>query len=230
MAKKKASTKDSKKKAPAKAARSSRGAKPAARAEAVAKSSGGPRASNAKPARLRAGAAVARGNAAASLRLKTQVAPAAAARSKSDGAQLKKLPAKPTNKRISSADLSRIRSVLSQKRLAISNHLQNELTELEKPEKRHRADLEEIASDTHDTDSLCEIMDIEATQIDQIEMALAKIDNGTYGVCEDCGKEIPLPRLEALPFATQCIDCKRRAEIQGQIAASDSSSASAGSS
>ena len=126
-------------------------------------------------------------------------------------------------RRIANSELAKIRELLSQKKIAITKHLQTELSELEKPEKRHRTDLEEIASDTHDTDSLCEIMDIEATQIDQIDMALGKIDNGTYGVCEDCGGEIPLARLEALPFATQCIECKRRAEFQGQISAADSS-------
>ena len=127
-------------------------------------------------------------------------------------------PSKPT-RRIPNAELNKIRSFLSQKKLALTNHLQSELSELEKPEKRHRTDLEEIASDTHDTDSLCEIMDIEASQIGQIDMALTKIDNGTYGICEDCGGEIPLIRLEALPFATQCIECKRKAEIEGRISA-----------
>jgi RNA polymerase-binding transcription factor len=127
-------------------------------------------------------------------------------------------PAKPT-RRIPNAELNKIRNLLAQKKIALTNHLQSELSELEKPEKRHRTDLEEIASDTHDTDSLCEIMDIEASQIGQIDMALTKIDNGTYGICEDCGGEIPLIRLEALPFATQCIECKRKAEIEGRISA-----------
>ena len=127
-------------------------------------------------------------------------------------------PSKPAL-RIPNAELNKIRTLLSQKKLAITNHLQSELSELEKPEKRHRSDLEEIASDTHDTDSLCEIMDIETSQIGQIDMALKKIDNGTYGICEDCGGEIPLIRLEVLPFATQCIECKRKAEIEGKISA-----------
>ena len=122
-------------------------------------------------------------------------------------------------RRIASRELSKIRTLLSTKKQSISNHLQSELAELEKPEKRHRADLEEIASDTHDTDSLCQIMDIETTQMDQIDMALAKIENGTYGICEDCSEEIPMARLSALPFATQCIECKRKAEIAGQISA-----------
>jgi RNA polymerase-binding protein DksA len=143
-------------------------------------------------------------------------------RSNSDSAP-KEVAAKvaaPTRKRrIAAGELAKIREFLSTKKRAIANHLQAELAELEKPEKRHRADLEEIASDTHDTDSLCQIMDIEATQIDQIDMALAKIENGTYGVCEDCSDEIPMARLEALPFATQCIECKRKAELAGQISA-----------
>jgi len=140
-----------------------------------------------------------------------ETAPAAAAKAPQK-------PAKPA-RRIPSGELNKIRTLLSQKKIALTNHLQSELSELEKPEKRHRTDLEEIASDTHDTDSLCEIMDIEASQIGQIDMALTKIDNGTYGICEDCGGEIPLIRLEALPFATQCIECKRKAEIEGRISA-----------
>lgn len=41
-----------------------------------------------------------------------------------------------------------------------------------------------------------------------VDDALAKIDEGTYGVCEDCGREIPTDRLEALPQARLCISCQ----------------------
>jgi RNA polymerase-binding transcription factor len=44
----------------------------------------------------------------------------------------------------------------------------------------------------------------------EIDAALERIDAGTYGVCANCGQEIPPERLEALPYATLCIDCKRR--------------------
>jgi DnaK suppressor protein len=44
-----------------------------------------------------------------------------------------------------------------------------------------------------------------ATEIDR---ALAKIEAGTYGVCEQCGRAIPDARLEALPYATLCVACK----------------------
>jgi DnaK suppressor protein len=46
----------------------------------------------------------------------------------------------------------------------------------------------------------------------EIDQALARIDAGTYGICVSCGREIQLERLEAIPYATQCIDCKRRDE------------------
>jgi DnaK suppressor protein len=46
----------------------------------------------------------------------------------------------------------------------------------------------------------------------EIDAALARIDAGTYGICTNCGKEIPLARLEAYPWASLCIDCKRERE------------------
>jgi DnaK suppressor protein len=46
----------------------------------------------------------------------------------------------------------------------------------------------------------------------EIEAALERIASGTFGTCRTCGGAIAEARLEALPYATQCIDCKRRAE------------------
>ena len=47
-------------------------------------------------------------------------------------------------------------------------------------------------------------------QLRQIENALARIESGTYGTCEVCGKEIPVERLKAMPSANLCIDDARR--------------------
>jgi RNA polymerase-binding protein DksA len=46
----------------------------------------------------------------------------------------------------------------------------------------------------------------------EIDGALQRIDDGTYGMCVNCDGEIPRGRLEANPWASLCIDCKRRAE------------------
>jgi RNA polymerase-binding protein DksA len=47
-------------------------------------------------------------------------------------------------------------------------------------------------------------------QLRQVEAALARIESGEYGKCEICGKEIPVERLEAVPWTTLCIDDARR--------------------
>ncbi len=44
--------------------------------------------------------------------------------------------------------------------------------------------------------------------VDEIDRALAKIDAGTYGVCERCANPIPKARLKALPYASLCVTCK----------------------
>ena len=44
--------------------------------------------------------------------------------------------------------------------------------------------------------------------VDEIDRALAKIDAGTYGICERCGEPIKRARLKALPYASLCIACK----------------------
>ncbi|TMM18906.1 MAG: conjugal transfer protein TraR, partial [Actinobacteria bacterium] len=45
-----------------------------------------------------------------------------------------------------------------------------------------------------------------------IDAALARIDDGTFGNCLGCGRQIAAERLEAVPWTTQCIDCKRKEE------------------
>jgi DnaK suppressor protein len=53
-------------------------------------------------------------------------------------------------------------------------------------------------------------------QLAEVEHALQKFEDGTYGICDNCGKEIPLERLQAFPQATLCIDCKELQEA-GQL-------------
>ncbi len=48
--------------------------------------------------------------------------------------------------------------------------------------------------------------------LDQAQHALARLDDGTYGLCESCGMPIKKGRLMAFPRATLCIDCKQREE------------------
>jgi DnaK suppressor protein len=48
--------------------------------------------------------------------------------------------------------------------------------------------------------------------VEEIDRALADIDAGRYGICRECGEEIPKARLKILPFATRCVACQGRLE------------------
>lgn len=63
----------------------------------------------------------------------------------------------------------------------------------------------EIGSETYDRELSITLRDRLAIHIVRIKRAIQKIDEGTYGICDDCGEEIPKGRLEALPEATLCI-------------------------
>ena len=58
------------------------------------------------------------------------------------------------------------------------------------------------------------IRDRERKLIVKIEEALARLDNGTFGVCEQCGEKIGTERLKARPVTTLCIDCKSDQEVE----------------
>ena len=60
-----------------------------------------------------------------------------------------------------------------------------------------------------------QLAEVESRELANIERALVRIKNGTYGECEICGNKIPLARLNALPYATSCIECQRAAETGG---------------
>jgi len=47
-------------------------------------------------------------------------------------------------------------------------------------------------------------------QLGAVAKALVKLDNGTYGFCDNCGQPIPTARLEARPASVLCVDCKNR--------------------
>ena len=48
--------------------------------------------------------------------------------------------------------------------------------------------------------------------LSEIDAALKRVEDGTYGTCVNCGQEIPRERLQANPWASLCIDCKRKSE------------------
>ena len=68
-------------------------------------------------------------------------------------------------------------------------------------------DWSEGAAESANDEVLEQVGSLAVDEIRKIKAALSKIDAGTYGICASCGSKIALKRLEALPYATTCIDC-----------------------
>ena len=72
--------------------------------------------------------------------------------------------------------------------------------------------LGDSASETHDRELEYGLEDHATTVLGEIDAALRRIDDGTYGICQVCGQQIDAARLEARPWAALCIDDQRRQE------------------
>jgi RNA polymerase-binding transcription factor DksA len=74
------------------------------------------------------------------------------------------------------------------------------------------ADWEEQATEVEGDEVAGALEGTLLSEIEEIESALKRIAEGTYGECATCGREIGEKRMEALPFAVQCIDCAKEQE------------------
>jgi RNA polymerase-binding protein DksA len=57
-------------------------------------------------------------------------------------------------------------------------------------------------------DTLSRLEGRERRQLDEVNAALSRLEAGTYGVCEQCSRPIPLARLRAMPSARYCVECQ----------------------
>ncbi|MCD6578740.1 TraR/DksA family transcriptional regulator [bacterium] len=74
-----------------------------------------------------------------------------------------------------------------------------------------------IANDEYEKPMAFNIMNVDQSILEQVNDALLKIENNTYGTCEKCGKKISRKRLEAKPWARYCVKCREELEKSGQV-------------
>jgi DnaK suppressor protein len=79
------------------------------------------------------------------------------------------------------------------------------------------ADTADMALQDADGDQQIALMEMRNQMREQIDEALLRLDEGTYGICEDCGREITEGRLKAIPFARRCVECQEKAEALDQL-------------
>ena len=106
-----------------------------------------------------------------------------------------------------------LRDALIKRREALRAALAGDLSQLQ--ELQPNSDLVDAASDAAQDEISSQLAEVESRELTHITIAIKRMDDGSYGLCEGCESKIPLARLQALPYALTCIDCQREAEKAG---------------
>ena len=111
-------------------------------------------------------------------------------------------------------NLNILRSRLQNERVRLNKDLE-ELKASSTPKEERRdgspfGKREEEATETLELEKRLALEQRLKGQLQEVERALQKFDEGTYGKCDNCGRAIDPARLEALPYATLCMACKAK--------------------
>ena len=108
------------------------------------------------------------------------------------------------------------------KLLALRASLLGDMTHMEDDSLRDHAktisiptDKEELGSDNADQELTLTLLGSDEDIFDQTEAAIQRIEDGSYGRCQNCGQPIPQSRLDAIPYAAECVQCASQQE-EGQ--------------
>ncbi len=112
------------------------------------------------------------------------------------------------------AQLKKFRQLLEEKREEIVRKAKQTLDEDMTLDADDLPDEMDLASSEYLQSFTFRLRGREKTFLDKINKALVKIDDGSFGICEECSEEISLKRLEARPETTLCIRCKEDQERQ----------------
>jgi DnaK suppressor protein len=109
--------------------------------------------------------------------------------------------------------LKRFKKLLEERRRELLGHAEDTVLDMTDT-KDNFPDPTDRASVESDRNFILRLRDRERKLIVKINEALERIEDGSFGICDDCGEEIGVKRLEARPVTTQCIECKTKAEAQ----------------
>ncbi len=121
--------------------------------------------------------------------------------------------ARPSDRRLSKKEQADIRNFLIEKRERLLAGMRRELALQKERAESKAADEVDKATDAYDEDLSFEIATANDQELQDIQVALEKIEKGTYGECEVCGCGISPSRLKILPSATTCVSCRGQEEL-----------------
>jgi DnaK suppressor protein len=107
-----------------------------------------------------------------------------------------------------------LKTMLDQRRHDLRNEVYERMRTIRDggPEAARRTGVDAPETSIHEDLELA-VVQIHAEMVARITAALARLDEGDYGRCQECGEEISEKRLRALPFASCCRDCQEAAEV-----------------
>jgi len=108
-----------------------------------------------------------------------------------------------------------MRDILIERRDALRQAISGDNSLLMKLSQQTGGDVVDFASDSAMGEISSQLAEVENRELKNIELAIEKMNAGTYGKCDGCKCNIPLARLHALPYAAHCIKCKLAAERAG---------------
>src|SRR6266545_2446360 len=108
--------------------------------------------------------------------------------------------------------LLRLHKTLLARRSELRKRLGIELADLSRGKSSQTGDAADAAFDASGEEMASQLAELEAKELAQVERALKRLKQGTYGQCESCGSKILIARLNALPYSTLCIKCQRDQE------------------
>ena len=113
--------------------------------------------------------------------------------------------------------MTKMREVLIVRRDALRKALAGDLSLLKELREQSSGDVVDFALDAAQDEISSQLAEVESRELAHIEAALEKMREGTYGKCEGCSENIPLVRMQALPYATYCIECQTELEKTGEL-------------
>jgi DnaK suppressor protein len=108
-----------------------------------------------------------------------------------------------------------LHQVLFKRRDALRKALAGDLSLLKELRAQASGDVVDAALDSVQDEISSQLAEVESRELSRIEVALERMREGQYGICEGCATNIPMARLQALPYATLCIKCQRESEREG---------------
>jgi DnaK suppressor protein len=112
--------------------------------------------------------------------------------------------------------LKKARETLEGMRAQLLRNVQKDLQEGREAQKDEGMDTYDVASESRDREINLALADRDRDKLLAIDDALARIDDGSYGVCESCDSDIAEGRLEALPFTRLCVNCQADREKEAK--------------